>query len=122
MGQSAVSGIFAQQFILAEGGFKSYVGGRANQWIVALNTDVPIWKIFGVYTDIGAYKNKDFSANFIWDSGVKVSLVPRVLEFYFPLQSSLGFEPSFKQYEKRIRFSLNLDLNNVIKSLKRKRK
>lgn len=122
LGYSAISGVFAQEFILAEGGFKSFVGGRVNQWFVAFNVNIPVWKMFGVYADTGMYKNKATPAKSIWDSGVKVSIIPRVLDFYFPLQSSLGFEPSLRKYERRVRFSLNLDLNSVIRGIQRKKR
>ncbi|MDO4764159.1 MAG: aminopeptidase, partial [Flavobacteriaceae bacterium] len=119
LGQSATSGLYSQEFILAEGGFKSYVGSSANQWILALNTDVPIWKIFGIYMDLGMYKNKGNLARFVWDSGVRLSLVPNVLEVYFPVQSALGFEPALERYDKRIRFSLNLEVDNLIRTAKK---
>lgn len=119
LGQSAISGLFSQEFILADGGFKSYVGGSANQWITALNADVPLWKMFSLYGDIGMYKNKSFSSKFVWDTGLKISVIPSVLEVYFPIQSSLGFEPTLKRYEKRIRFSLNLDVNNLSRAVRK---
>ena len=31
--QSAISGILSQQFIMAEGGFKSYINGTVDQWL-----------------------------------------------------------------------------------------
>lgn len=119
LGQSAVSGLFAQEFILADGGFKSYMGDKANHWIMALNVDVPIWKVLSIYGDMGVYKNRGFVSNFIWDSGAKVSVIPSVLEVYFPLQSSLGFEPMLDDYSKRIRFSLNLNLDNLVRAVKK---
>lgn len=109
LGQSASSGVLSQQFILAEGGFKSYVGGSANQWIGAFNVDSHVWKWFNVYADAGVYKNKYENPQFIWDSGVKLKVIPDFLEVYFPIQSSLGFEPKFKDYAQRIRFTLMLN-------------
>jgi hypothetical protein len=70
LGESASSGL-SQQFILADGGFKSFLPGTVNQWITSVNVDSSIWKIFHVYADAGMYKNKDHSAKFIWDSGLK---------------------------------------------------
>lgn len=122
LGQSALTGFLAQEYILAEGGFKSYVGGYANQWLTAVNVDFPLWKMFSLYADAGFYKNKGREANFVWDSGVKVSIIRNVLELYFPLQSSLGFEPSLHKYDKRIRYSLNLNVNTIVRTLGRNRK
>lgn len=119
LGQSATSGVLSQQFILAEGGFKSYVGSTVNQWIGAVNLDSHVWRWFNVYADAGVYKNKYQSPEFIWDSGVKVKVIPDFLEVYFPIQSSLGFEPSFKDYAQRIRFTLVLNFGAVTDYLRR---
>lgn len=119
LGQSATSGLLAQQFILAEGGFKSFVGNRANQWITAVNVDSHVWRWFNVYADAGMYKNKNFDPRFIWDSGVKVKVIPDFLEVFFPVQSSLGFEPAFKDYGKRIRFTLTLNFSAITSYLRR---
>ena len=119
LGQSATSGILSQQFILAEGGFKSYFDTTVNQFITSFNVDSHLWKWFNLYADAGVYKNKNQSAQFIWDSGVKVKLIPDFLEIYFPVASSLGFEPSFKDYGYRIRYTLVLNLGALINNLRR---
>lgn len=119
LGQSATDGILAQQFILAEGGFKSDVGKSANQWIFSTNVDAHIWKWFNLYGDAGVYKTRQQNPRFIWDSGVKLKVIPDFLEIYFPIQSSLGFEPSFKDYAKRIRYTLIFDLGAVTSYFRR---
>ncbi len=113
LGQSATSGLFAQQLIVAEGGFKSYLGTTANQWITSVNVDSHVWRWFNVYADVGVYKSKFQQPDFIWDSGIKVKVIPDFLEVYFPIQSSLGFEPSFKDYGQRIRFTLNINFSAI---------
>lgn len=119
LGQSATSGIFSQQLIIADGGFKSYLGQTTNQWITAVNVDSHLWKMFNLYADAGMYKNHQFSPKFIWDSGVKLKVVPDFLEVYFPIQSSLGFEPSFKDYGTRIRFTLTLNFSAITNYFRR---
>jgi hypothetical protein len=119
LGESANSGILSQQFILADGGFKSFIPGSVNQWITSFNVDSSVWKIFHVYADAGIYKNKNRPTEFIWDSGIKVKLIPDFLEIYFPVQSSLGFEPSFKDYARRIRYTLVINLGAVINAARR---
>ncbi len=119
LGESASSGLLSQQFILADGGFKSFIPGTVNQWISSVNVDSSIWKIFHVYADAGVYKNKNLPAKFIWDSGIKVRIIPDFLEIYFPIQSSLGFEPSFKDYAKRIRYTLVLNLGSIVNAARR---
>ncbi|MET3537312.1 gluzincin family metallopeptidase [Chryseobacterium limigenitum] len=119
LGQSANSGILSQQFILADGGFKSFIPGSVNKWITSANVDSSVWKIFHIYADAGVYKNKDQPTKFIWDTGVKVRVIPDFLEVYFPIQSSLGFEPSFKDYARRIRYTLVLNLGSIINAARR---
>ncbi|SIQ18319.1 hypothetical protein SAMN05880574_10749 [Chryseobacterium sp. RU37D] len=119
LGQSATGGILSQQYILADGGFKSFIPGSVNKWITSVNVDTSVWKIFHVYADAGIYDNKGQPTKFIWDSGVKVRVIPDFLEIYFPIQSSLGFEPGFKDYAKRIRYTLVLNLNSIINAARR---
>ena len=119
LGQSATSGLLSQQFIMADGGFKSLIDSTANQWITSLNVDSHIWKMFNIYADAGMYKNRSADPKFIWDSGVKVRIIPDFLEVYLPVYSTLGFEPSFKDYAQRIRFTLVLNLSAVINTARR---
>lgn len=119
LGQSAVTGLFSQQMVIADGAFKSYIGTTANQWIGSLNMDSKIWKWFHLYADVGAYKNKYAPSQFIWDSGIKLAILPDFLELYFPVQSSLGFEPKFKDYSTRIRFTFNFNLGALTANLRK---
>ncbi|MFW2135543.1 aminopeptidase [Chryseobacterium sp. TY4] len=119
LGQSATTGILSQQYILAEGGFKSDFKTKANQWITSVNVDSHIWKMFNLYADFGLYKSKGQGADFIWDSGVKLKIIPDFLEVYFPVQSSLGFEPAMKDYGYRIRYTLIFNLGSLLSNLRR---
>ncbi|MDY3401843.1 aminopeptidase [Riemerella anatipestifer] len=108
-----------RQFVMAEGAFKSAINDTANQWINSVNIDLHSFRFISVYADIGLYKNKNQSPRFIWDTGASLKVIPDLFEIYFPLQSSLGFEPSFKDYSKRIRFMFNFNLNAVVNQLRR---
>ncbi|AZA59345.1 aminopeptidase [Chryseobacterium shandongense] len=119
LGQSATGGILSQQYVLADGGFKSFIPGTVNKWITSVNVDTSVWKIFHIYADAGVYDNKNQSTKFIWGSGVKVRVIPDFLEIYFPVQSSLGFEPGFKDYGRRIRYTLILNLSSIINAARR---
>ncbi len=119
LGQSATGGILSQQYVLADGGFKSLIPGTVNKWITSVNLDTSVWKIFHIYADAGVYQNSNRPTKFIWDSGVKVRVIPDFLEIYFPVQSSLGFEPGFKDYAKRIRYTLILNLSSIINAARR---
>ncbi|RRQ46854.1 aminopeptidase [Chryseobacterium sp. SC28] len=119
LGQSATSGILAQQFVLAEGGFKSFFNTSVNHFITSLNVDSHLWRWFNLYADAGIYKNRRRAEQFIWDTGIKVKVIPDFLEIYFPVASRLGFEPSFKDYGYRIRYTLVLNLGALVNNLRR---
>lgn len=119
LGQSATSGLLAQQFILAEAGFKSHFPTRVNGWLLAQNTDAHIYKMFNIYADWAIYQNKNHHPRMIWDSGVKVKVVPDFFEIYFPIYSTLGFEVAQPQYFSKIRYSLVLNLSAVIAHFRR---
>lgn len=119
LGQSATTGVLSQQYIQAEGGFKSHVAPSVNQWLTSASIDGHLWKPFNLYVDAGVYKNKGNPAQFIWDSGVKVKVIPDFLEIYFPVQSSLGFEPGLENYGKRIRYTLILNFSALTSHFRR---
>lgn len=114
LGRSETQGILSQQFVLAEGGFKSNFFEKANQYLFALNIEYPIWKVIDLYADFAIFKSKLKPIKTAYDTGVRVKIIPDFLELYFPVQSSLGFEPKLPKYYERIRFMLHLDLGKVI--------
>lgn len=119
LGRSETSGVLSRQYFLAESGFKSLFEETANRWTTAMNLELPVWKMFDLYGDVGVFKNKGSAPKFIYDSGVKIKIIPDFLELYLPVQSSLGFEPSKGNYWDRIRFTLNLELQAIVNHLRR---
>lgn len=119
LGRSESSGILSQQYVMAESGFKSQFDFTVNQWVIATNFEFPILKILDIYADAGVYKNKYQNAEFIYDTGIRFKVIPDFLEFYLPLQSSLGFEPGMDKYWERIRFTFNFNLSSIINYLRR---
>ncbi|HKX85418.1 MAG TPA: hypothetical protein VJL37_02015 [Flavobacterium sp.] len=120
-GRSESSGLFSQQIIIAEGGFKSkFVNPYANEWITSLNATSSIWKWVQLYGDAGLYKNKGSKAKFVYDSGLHLNLLPDYFELFFPLYSSNGFEPSQKNYGEKIRFMATLSPKTLINLFTRK--
>lgn len=116
LGRQDDSSFVSQQFISAEGNFKSRLNPRfANQWITTASAETSIWNWIMVYGDIGLVKNKAVDPKFLYDTGVKLNLVQDYLELYFPLQSSIGFEPSFSDYAQRIRFKFSLSINTLVR-------
>ncbi|TYA78759.1 gluzincin family metallopeptidase [Seonamhaeicola marinus] len=110
LGRSESSGIFSQQFITAEGGFKSKLEfPYANQWMSTLNASTTLWKYVLLYGDIGLVKNKFDSTHFVYDSGIRLNLVTDYFEIYFPLYSNLGWEIGQPNYDQKIRFKFTVD-------------
>lgn len=120
LGRSEQAGFLSQQIIVAEGGFKSQFENRfANRWMVTANGSIGIWHWVEFYADAGFFKNKGQSTQFRYDSGIRLNFVHNILEVYFPLQSSLGFEPSQPNYDSKIRFVLTLSPGKIFNFIKR---
>tara|TARA_B100000767_G_C19777009_1_gene543207 strand:- start:613 stop:3393 length:2781 start_codon:yes stop_codon:yes gene_type:complete len=114
LGRSDNDGIYSQQFILSEGGFKSkFTNPNANDYILASNLGFSIWKWIEVYTDFGLTKNKNIKTNYFYDSGLRINLLPDYLEFYFPIQNSENYVLNDNNYFSNMRFVLTVDLNNL---------
>ena len=112
LGRSEDSGIYSQQFIPAEGGFKAFFDDEstnddessANDYMASINASIGIWKWVEFYGDIGILKKRLQSPVGYFDSGFKFSLVPDYFEIFFPFYSSNGFEPTQSRYTTKIRF------------------
>lgn len=110
LGRSEASGIFSQQYIDAEGGFKSKLESPfANQWISTVNTSTTLWKYILLYGDLGLVKSKFENAHVVYDSGVRINLVTDYFEIYFPIYSNLGWEIGQPHYDQKIRFKFTVD-------------
>jgi hypothetical protein len=105
LGRSESSGLFSQEYIQAEGGFKSkLVQPLADSWMTTVNGSFNIWNWIEVYGDLGVLKNKTQEAQFRYDSGIRLNLLTDYFELYFPIQSSNGFEITQTKYAEKIRF------------------
>lgn len=110
LGRSEDTGIFSQQYIEAEGGFKSKLETPfANQWITTLNASTTLWNYILAYGDIGLVKNKFNSAKFVYDSGIRINLVTDYFEVYLPVYSNLGWEMGQPRYDQKIRIKFTAD-------------
>jgi len=120
LGRSEKSGFLSQQIIIAEGGFKSmFDNPYANQWMFTTNNSMSIWRWIEAYADAGFYKNKNQQAIFKYDSGIRLNFVHNFFEVYFPIQSSLGFEPTQQDYASKIRFVITLAPEKLIGLIRR---
>lgn len=121
LGRSEASGIFSQQLIIAEGGFKSKLQpAYANQWITTANLSTSIWRYFQVYGDLGLVKNRHQDAKVVYDSGFRLNLVQDYFEIYFPVYSNLGWEISQAHYAEKIRFIFTVDPQTLLGLFRRK--
>lgn len=103
------TGLTSQQFLLAEGGFKSIFDNRfGDDWIITGNISFNLWQWIEVYGDIGGIKNKRQKARFVYDSGVRLNLVTDFFELYFPIYSNNGYEIAQPNYGERIRYVITL--------------
>ncbi len=115
LGRSEDTGFVSQQIILAEGGFKSQLDYPfANQWITTFNANTNIWNWIYAYGDVGLVKNRNVSPKFVYDAGVRLSLVADYFEVFFPVVSNKGWEISQPNYEEQIRFIITLSPETLI--------
>jgi hypothetical protein len=121
LGRSSDTGIVSQEFILAEGGFKSKLSSPyANKWMATLNGSYSIWNWIEVYGDLGLVKNKPQNAKFLYDSGIRLNLLTDYFELFFPIYSSNGWEISQPNYNEKIRFVITLNPDKFIQLFTRK--
>ena len=121
LGRSETTGIFSQQIIIAEGGFKSKLDpAYANQWLSTINTSTSIWRYILAYADIGWVKNKNTNPVFVYDSGIRLDLVTDYFEIYFPIYSNLGWEIGQPHYDQKIRFKFTVDPKALLGLFRRK--
>ncbi len=119
-GRSEESGFFSQQFITAEGGFKSDLDQNyANKWIASFNSSIGIWRWIEVYNDIGFLKNKNEPVYFAYENGIRLNFIHEFLELYFPIYSNNGWEIVQEDYASRIRFVLTIHPRKIINFVRR---
>lgn len=120
-GRSETSGLFSQQYVMAEGGFKSIFETRyANQWMTTVNGSFNIWNWVEVYGDAGLFKNEYSKSRFVYDSGIRLNLLPDYFELYFPVYSSNGLEFENGDYSKKIRFVVTISPGTLLNLFTRK--
>jgi hypothetical protein len=121
LGRSEDSGIYSQQIIIAEGGFKSKLDNPfSNDWIATTNASVNLWRWIELYGDVGFIKSKGIKERFVYDSGVRLNLVTDYFELYFPLYSNNGWEVSQPNYDEKIRFIVTLSPKTLLGLFNRK--
>ena len=115
LGRSESTGIFSQEYVYAEGGFKSKLNTRyANQWLTTFNASFNVWNWIQIYGDVGLMKNDFASTKFVYDSGLHLNLVPDYFELFLPVFSSNGYELNNNNYGEKIRFVVTLRPQTLI--------
>ncbi|WP_313807726.1 aminopeptidase [Flavobacterium sp.] len=121
LGRSESTGLFSQQYIMAEGGFKSKFENRfANQWMTTVNASFNIWNWVEIYGDAGLMKSEAIATEFVYDSGIRLNLVPDYFELYFPVYSKNGWEIAQDNYDEKIRFVITISPKTLISLFTRK--
>lgn len=119
-GRSESSGIFSQQYVIAEGGFKSVLPTRfANEWMLSFNSSIGIWRWIELYNDVAFLKNRSQKLYFAYENGIRFNFVHRILELYFPLYSNNGWETNSENYSQKIRFTLTANINSIYNFIRR---
>lgn len=110
LGRSETTGFYSQQYIAAEGGFKSkFENPFIDDYILSINTSMGLWKWFEVYGDLGWMKSKNATSRSLFDFGLRFNLLPDYLEIFFPFYNSNGFQLNNSSYNQQIRFVLTID-------------
>ena len=119
-GRSEDSGIFSQQYIITEGGFKSVLPTRfANQFMSSFNTSIGLWRWIELYNDVAFLKNRNQPVYFAYENGVRFNFVHEIFEIYFPLYSNNGWEVQQNAYPEKIRFTFSASLGAVYNFFRR---
>jgi len=120
-GRSESSGFFSQQYVNAEGGFKSLLEpSYANQWMTTFNASYAVWNWIELYGDVGFLKNKHQNPFFAYDTGVRLNLVPDYFELYFPVYSNNGWEITQTKYNEKVRFIITFSPKTLLTLFTRK--
>jgi hypothetical protein len=119
-GRSEETGIFSQQFIITEGGFKSVLPTRfANQFMTSFNTSIGLWRWVELYNDVAFLKNRNQPLYFAYENGIRFNFVHEIFEVYFPLYSNNGWEVNQNAYPEKVRFTFTGNIKSIVNFFRR---
>lgn len=120
-GRSERSGLFSQQYITSDGGFRSFYNqpSFANKMIASVNTSVSIWKWIEVYNDVAMLKSSNQSPRYFYENGFRVNFIPNIFEFYFPVYTNEGLQVTKEAYPNQIRFVITSSLDRIYNFIRR---
>jgi hypothetical protein len=128
-GQNSYNQFLSQQFVKDDGGFAAYSPfGQTNEWLVSLNTTVPVPFLSDIIP-VKAYGNLGYfgrtidvpgydSHNTAWETGLRLQFFNEAINVYFPAFMSDYMQQYSdditENYWQKIRFSLDLNkLRNI---------
>lgn len=121
IGRSETTGIYSQQFIPAEGGFKSqFANPYSDDLLITLNSSIGLWKWIEAYGDLGYINQREQSSRILFDTGLRLNLVPDFLEIYFPLYNTKGLQLQGPDYQQKIRYVITFDPRTLTQLFSRK--
>ncbi|MDY0781042.1 aminopeptidase [Tenacibaculum sp. IB213877] len=120
-GRSEQEGIFSQQYIVTDGGFKSFFKqpSFANQLIMAGNSSISVWKWLEVYNDLAMLKNYDENPRMFYENGIRLNFIPNIFEFYFPIYTNEGWQVNQPAYPSKVRFVITTNLDRIYNFIRR---
>ncbi|WBX74203.1 aminopeptidase [Tenacibaculum pacificus] len=120
-GRSESQGLFSQQFIVNQGGFKSNFKEPqfSNKFITAVNTSVNIFNKTEIYNDFAILINKNSSPKYYYENGIRLNFLPNIFEFYFPIYTNEGFEITKEAYPTKIRFVITTSVDRIYNFIRR---
>ena len=121
IGRSETTGIYSQQFIPAEGGFKSqFDNPYSDDLLITLNSSIGLWKWIEAYGDLGYINQREQDARVLFDTGLRLNLIPDFLEIYFPLYNTKGLQLQGPDYQQKIRYVITFDPRTLTQLFSRK--
>ncbi len=120
-GRSESSGLFSQQFVVSDAGFKSFYKkpSLANQLILSGNSSISFWKWAEVYNDVAMLKSKNEKPRFFYENGIRLNFIPNIFEFYFPIYTNEGLQINQEAYPTKIRFVITTSLDRIYNFIRR---
>lgn len=119
IGRSETSGILSQQYFKAQGGFVTQNNpGFANQWLTSINSSIGIYRWVELFSNVSLLKNRNSSAFFDYETGVRLNFIPNILEFYLPVYNKEGLVFQDSNYLNNVRFVITLKAQPIIKFIK----
>ncbi|MGY5351212.1 M1 family aminopeptidase [Wenyingzhuangia sp. IMCC45533] len=119
LGRSEEAGLLSQQYFKAQGGFVSQnEPGFANQWLTSINTSVGIYKWIETFNNVSLLKNRNSSAFFDYEGGIRLNFIPDILEFYLPVYNKEGLVFQEDNYLDKVRFVITLRAQPIVRFLK----